>query len=305
MLAQRGVSTAGVYERPELLRLLRESNGVGQSTELGVPLLPVETMHLQDVMSELDSRNIEFDVLTPVPTLHSMLREARQARSGAEQWAPPSHPSELKTSAPSAARRSSQGRDRQHPRQAQQTFESAPIDYPSIPTAADVESVWAAAQPAWHAAQRDLIPFITDTVEAAAEQVKPVAATAVKATTGSRARIVEVARSRLRRVQLPPKPILLAVCISALRFGITRTLLSALSLKLALEVGQDVRAALGERSVDTRKHWQHREEARGQRDLDVHTRKHRQHRDGARGQKDLDDLYVEDGTDDVSYDSGC
>ena len=38
-------------------------------------------MHVQDVMAELDAREVGFDVLTPTHELYEMLQEARASRS--------------------------------------------------------------------------------------------------------------------------------------------------------------------------------------------------------------------------------
>ena len=210
LLSQRGVDTAGVYERDELLRLLREIGGEEQSAP---PLPPVATMHVQDVMEELAARGVFVDVLTPDATLYDRLREARERG-----------PRAASRSTPSQVRRPS----------------SAAGTTPGSAGSVGIENIWDAAKPAWDTAQRELFPFLADTVGAAVEQVKPVAQTAVTAAAKPRERFVQAARARLQMVKLPPKPVLLAICVGALRFGVVRTALTAVSVKLTLDIAREV-----------------------------------------------------------------
>jgi len=209
LLVQRGVDTAGIFERDELVRLVHETNHHHADTEIGgramtPPEQALDTMHVQDVMEELDTRGVYFDVLTPTHVLFDLLQQARSDM------------------VPQASRGSSSS--------------DAP---PADDFVVSVGSVWDAAEPAWNAARHDVIPFVTGTVGAAVERIKPMSTTAAAVTTGSRARLSKAVRARLRGLHLPPKPIMLAVCIGALRFGIIRTALTAVSLKLALDIVRD------------------------------------------------------------------
>ena len=80
-------------------------------------------------------------------------------------------------------------------------------------------------------------------VESVVEQVSPAAAAAAEKATEAvvpRSKgVLTALRARLRRVKPPPKPVLLLVCLSALKFGLVRTLLIALTAKLAVELSID------------------------------------------------------------------
>ena len=213
ILTQRGVSTTGVFEREELLRLLQES----VDDEALAPPQPIEAMHVQDVMAELDARGIGFDVLTPTPVLYERLRASRRGEDtrGRDGSAKRSR----RQQAPPTSRR---------PKKAYHQT-SAPAGWAD---GVDPESMW-------NAAQRDLFPLVVETMGAAVEHLKPVAKTAVAATSAPRKRLVERLRARLRRVQVPPKPLILAACVGALRFGVVQTLLAAVSLQLTIDIARE------------------------------------------------------------------
>ena len=86
-------------------------------------------------------------------------------------------------------------------------------------------------------------PIVGDAIE----KVSPAAAAAATAG-GKRSRgAIQAVRKRLKGVRLPPKPVLLLLCVCALRFGLTRTALAATSAKLTIDLGQEAIAAVGAR----------------------------------------------------------
>ena len=84
------------------------------------------------------------------------------------------------------------------------------------------------------------IPVVSATTASAVEG-------AARATSDPRARLAAAARARLSRLRLPPKPVVLVLCVCALRFGLVRTALSALSVKLSLELAQEVSSSVNRR----------------------------------------------------------
>ena len=71
LLRSRGIDTAGVFEREELLRLLAVAPPPSRSRD------SVHDLPLQDIMDELEQRGVAFDVLAPTPLLAQLLVEAR------------------------------------------------------------------------------------------------------------------------------------------------------------------------------------------------------------------------------------
>lgn len=212
ILMQRGISTTGVYERDELVRMVKSSGGEG--AVIVSPQQPIEEMHVQDVMAELETRGVTFDVLTPTPVLYERLRLSR--RGDAKQGN--GRPCRQQAGPPTS--RTPQADDHV-------TGSPPPVG------GVDVES-------AWLAAQREVLQPFADSVGAAVEHLKPVANTAVTAAAAPRKRIVERLRARLRRVRLPSKPVLLAACIGALRFGVVQTTLAAISLGLTIDIVREM-----------------------------------------------------------------
>ena len=84
------------------------------------------------------------------------------------------------------------------------------------------------------------VPVVSVTTASAVEG-------AARATNDPRARLAAAARARLSRLRLPPKPVVLVLCVCALRVGLVRTALSALSVKLSLELAQEVSSSVNRR----------------------------------------------------------
>jgi hypothetical protein len=281
LLAQRGVSTAGIFEREELMALAMETGGLG-----GAPASSsdgIEALSLQDVMSELEDRNVPFDILSPKPVLYDLLRKER---SGEASWRPTtSSPREAdqKRQMPTSPRADSNPRNFRDeglasaaaaniPRRSTRASRAPPSSQ-RRPEKHEADEPWAELT---DAVQEDLVPIISDVASgiyeqvspwvrpataAAAKAVRPATAVAAKAAAktaakarGSRARIASLARKWLPNVQLPPRPVLLAFCVGALRFGVVRAALAAVALQLTVELGQEALGALrpGERKDGSR-----------------------------------------------------
>ena len=252
-LAEYGVSTAGVFERSELLRLLQTAE---QAQPSGAPP-PVASMDVQSVMAELEERGIDFDVLAPEPALFAALERARSSARGRERRQ-------------QSARQAAQQQPARAPRREAPT---PPRPRPSPPPPASQPFTPTAAKPAEKPRREsrgasqysDLSGLVGDAfgsaveiVSGAAEKAAPIvgdaiekvspAAAAAATAGGKRSRgAIQAVRKRLKGVRLPPKPVLLLLCVCALRFGLTRTALAATSAKLTIDLGQEAIAAVGAR----------------------------------------------------------
>ena len=245
-LSRRGVAHDDLFEKEALARRLASSQHI---RPVRAATQPVDVMSVQDVMAELEARGVGFDVLAPDSALMASLQQARLRDEPVPVKRRPA------SAARSPASRQARGRTPATP----PTPPPSPPSPPPPPAAAggspsqqpipDEPVIGMTRGASRH---RALLPLLGDTFNGAiellapaVEQLKPVTATAVanaaKATAARApsARVVAAARASLRRMQLPPKPIILVLCVSALRFGITRTVLVAVSVKLTLELIQE------------------------------------------------------------------
>ena len=96
----------------------------------------------------------------------------------------------------------------------------------------------------------EAVSSAADVVSGAAEKFAPVvgnaledlspAAAAAATATGKRSRgALQAIRSRVSRLKPPPKPVLLLLCVGALRYGLVRTALAASAAKLTIDIGQE------------------------------------------------------------------
>ena len=280
LLAERGVDASGIFERSELLRLLAETRTTAAAAAAADPQL--ETMSVQDVMAELQRRGIGFDVLAPDQALYEMLRKARSKRAAegsGTHATTPAKPTSATTTATTASTTTTATTATAATGPSRATASPATTDETQHATASRIKDRTqpSGAKPQGDARMptrgasehRDLLPLIGDTMQGALEwleptvsgavdRIAPVAAAATSsaaAATSSAARVatgarprawLAVVRKRLRRVRPPPKPVLLLLCVSALRFGLVRTALAAISVKLAVEVcGDSARVVAG------------------------------------------------------------
>ena len=266
VLSGRGVDTAGIFERSELLSLLDAS-----TPSPPVQRLPsIEGMESQSLMQELEERGVDFDVLAPDTVLAAQLRAARAQQGSA--GAPASGTSRSSSRPPivTAPPASSSGRA---------------VSQPSSRGASrDDAKAWRPTRGA--SPHRDLRPLVTEAFDEVVHRVGPLASDAIEQATpvvsgvvdrvgplvsdavdniipvaskaanaaGTKAseatahiatsKAGQRARGLLKnlRPHLPPKPVLLLLCASALRFGLVRTALAAVAVKLALECTRDAYA---------------------------------------------------------------
>ena len=196
LLQSRGVDTAGIFERGELLRLLTDL----PRTER--PRLPDPSdMHAGDIMTELDQLGVDFDVLSPTHTLATLLR---RARAGNRHSRVAFHPGQRQEHATA------------------ESIDESPDSGP--PVAAD--------QPK-EIKTPDLLPLVVGAATTASTLLSRALGEASAVATGMPDALTVRSRFSLsRRFQAA----LLALCLCALRFGIARTVLIAVSLKLTQEL---------------------------------------------------------------------
>ena len=265
-----------MFERDELVRLLAESDALLPD----IPTMqrrPVEAMNVQEIMDELEDCGIEYNVLAPRPVLSQKLREARgyECRAPESQQTTPVDPYDVPYDMPGEElldkSRGSHVGSQPEARATQPRRDAA-----TAARLANEESLRRSRRAsddldpaaAWDEAQRELYPVIADAVGGVGsivgeviEQLKPATSKAVSATTaavsgagvaggGLRDRLLARARRQLRRFRPPPKPVLLALCVGALRFGVVKTALAAASAKLTIEVARDAATALRARGSD-------------------------------------------------------
>ena len=222
LLSVRGVSTQGVFEREELLRILDDSNECA-APEPDAAAPPVNGMDVQDVMLELQARGVEFDVLAPIPDLYDQLYSARgdddtvRSSTCSQAVQQPQRHTSWRDKSMSSRTPSSPG-----------TASEDMTDLIPQPLRDAIEPIWCTT--------RD---FLAESAGAALSELQPGAQAAAKAASRTPSRLVQKLRAQSKKLQLPSKPILLALCICALKFGFVRTALAGISLKLALELTLD------------------------------------------------------------------
>ena len=281
-LAELGVNTDSVFERSEMLRLLEVAEARAAEAPAEV-LPPVGSMDLQGLMNELEDRGIDFDVLAPEPALVSLLHKARKADHRAAPRRQPAAYSPPATYAP--AQSTAPARPPPSPPQPAPSPPPPPAPSsapPSAAPAAATSAPAAATAPSEAPAQRttrgasphrDLSSLVGEAVTSAvdvasgvAEKMAPAvggvideltpAAQAAAATATATASsgvqklprgVVQRVRGWLQKVHPPPKPVLLLLCVAALRYGLVRTALAATAAKLTLDIGREMVAAGRER----------------------------------------------------------
>jgi hypothetical protein len=285
MLSQRGVSTAGIFERDELLRLVEE---LPLFEEPDIPpldaLIPVEEMSVQELMFELEERGIDCDVLAPEPALRTLLTAVRAGKvppaAPPEVVVPPPSPvptstivtpppSDVAAAPPAAAARCAAASAHKTPPPSSSSRGGAAAG-PAGPGLGVGEGVGAGRPrrttrgasehtellPLVGDAVNGFAEWITPTVNSVVEAVTPAAAAAANATASvvsgdpsGGGRLLSSLRQRLTalKVHRPPKLALLALCCSALRFGFVRTALVALCIKLSVEILQEAAQRLRSR----------------------------------------------------------
>ena len=236
-LADFGIATDAVFEKKELLRLLEEA----EQRRPPKPQLPaIESMDLQAVMGELEDRGVGFDVLAPEPSLYALLKKTR-AKAGQQAtaaWAarvatppparapvapPPSAPPPSSSSAAAGAQ------ERRTTRGASPHRDLGSFAVDAVSTTVGVAKATA----------ENLAPKVGGVIDQLG--VVPAAAAAASSPKAKRVRdAVKALRTRLKGVKPPSKPVLLLLCVGALRYGLTRTALAAAAAKLTLEIAQDV-----------------------------------------------------------------
>ena len=217
-LERRGVSTADVFELEELLRLLDEDDQQRsvdqQRCARPSPRPPrragderdVSELSIVEVLRELQQRGVSHDVLAPDAALVELLRSTRGGAPAAAR--PPRGP---------PPRRPPTGR--------------AP---PGSPLEEVADGLASAVDWLVPRAVEPLVGIAKAGVEVVASGEAYERAAAVSAT--PRAKAAAVTRRVRRAVQLPPKPVLLGLCVCALKFGPVRTALVAACLKLSVEL---------------------------------------------------------------------
>ena len=249
LLKARGVDTTGIFERDELLRLLAEPPRASREQ-----LPSIDGMRPREIMEELDRRGVRFDVLAPPQKLSQLLVRARERsplQAPAPVWPAPPWPA---ASAPPAA---------PVPPPAAPVpaaaAEPAPPPPAAEPAAAQTPEPPADAPPSVPAPEasvaRDLLPvpemlpllrgagaFLSTTLGEAGPALSQVTSKAGPALRNV-PRAVQDGTGRLGRrwaLSRRAKAMLLVVCVCALRFGLVRTVLIAVSLKLSQELAVSV-----------------------------------------------------------------
>lgn len=287
MLRDRGIDPSGIYERSELLALLESTEPWPRQ----IDVQPVELMDLQSLMQELEERGVEFDVLAPDAVLMRLLADARAARKdtppsssdpfivtpppsssvanpkdGSTTAVPPSMPPPASVAPPPVGPKDASSR---------RPSRGATPRKDLIPLVGEaLETLLEAVTPAVTNAVDVAAPIVTNAVEGVSDAVGQYAPDAAKAASKVGTKATQAAgnvvgsagaarakhafakvRSKFGtfglRSRLPPKPVLLLLCGSSLKFGFARTAVAALSVQLTIELCQD--------SITRLKRWRRRD----------------------------------------------
>ncbi|KAL3905345.1 MAG: hypothetical protein SGPRY_010944 [Prymnesium sp.] len=268
-LESRGIDTRGLYERAEFVRLLAESEGKQQRPRAGLP--EVGTMTIQEMMEELDLRAVSYDVLSPSWKLAAELQRAR-AGQGQRVSQPPTPPT--KAPSPPVPRRAMEENEREREelsfmedfsyeraepshKRAGQSQQSQRSQQPGVEERGEqTDRARAASSPA-AMPSTDAAVFVDGAVEAVGSIASKLASATVaipaiatdlmnvSSPTAWHSPVPQAWKESLtsgpfRRLRPPPKPVLLVICLCALRYGIGRTLIVALAALLSLDIVSDV-----------------------------------------------------------------
>lgn len=268
-LAALGVSTEGIFERQELDELLERSRSAatpsgaaaGSSAGGAAPSEPsLDSMHVQEVMAELEARGEGYDVMKSEAALRRQLRllRAQQLYDNVpffyyESAAPPASPASA-TAAPASSASTPPPSTSQSPTSAAPAASTAPAASAAPASEARKEAAADGAPSGPVAPQADgrgigrptgSPVLFTEAFASIAERASGVLSDARGAATNATmpAAPLRIGRELLQSVQpggLLQKPstkiALLAVCACMLRFGVLRTIIAALAAALAYDL---------------------------------------------------------------------
>ena len=270
-LTELGVNTDGVFERSELLRLLETA----EERAADAPP-PIASMDLQAIMNELEERGVDFDVLAPQPALMALLQKARRATPRPQPATartaysapppstpvynapparpPPSPPAAAASPAPPAPRApppappaapADEAPVQRTTRGASPHRDLSSLVGEAVTSAVDVAGVVAdKLAPTVGGVIDELAPAAKSTVKAAAETASEMASKGAEKLPNG---VVQRVRGWLQKARPPPKPVLLLLCVAALRYGLVRTALIASAAKLTIDISNEAVAAVRQR----------------------------------------------------------